>query len=38
MDDTGAARIAGPWGLLWELQDLNFSWGLEVSLLGMTEN
>lgn len=31
--DTGAARTAGPWGLLWELQDLNCSWGLEVSLL-----
>lgn len=38
MGDTGDARTAGPWGLLWELQDLNCSWGLEVSLSGMTKN
>lgn len=38
MCDTGAARTAGPWGLLWDLQDLRCSWGLVVSLSGMTKN
>lgn len=37
MGDTGAARTAGPWGLLWELQDLIYSWGLVVNLSGMTK-